>query len=201
MKLLPGCVGKLFVGRIQTRHTDFLLPQVCGILSWGCRLVVQTCSHQLIALIDKKFILNYSFKTVFFGTWVYRIYWIRVDWSWNLSPCVRKVSVIREIGHTSLLSLKVCGRLWQGFPFCGFTWHHQYTDWLQVNHLKILLLSFFSLFSWGEEELIYKHHQWWLIVAPRGAKAHFFYTLQFFLMAARKSSLESRPMGHYGPLG
>ena len=31
-----------------------------------------------------------------------------------------------------------------------------------------------------EEEFIYKHHQWWLIVYPRGTKSHWVDPSQFF---------------------
>ena len=44
---------------------DLLPPQVCGRLWLGCRLVVCTCLHQLIALIFLKYpsisLLNNSF--------------------------------------------------------------------------------------------------------------------------------------------
>ena len=47
-----GYVRTLSVGRIQTVHTDLLPLQVSWRLWWGFWLVVQNCSHQLIALID-----------------------------------------------------------------------------------------------------------------------------------------------------
>ena len=73
--------------------------------------------------------------------------------------------------------------------------------WLQVNHIKVFLLSFFCVSLGVEEALIQKHHQLWLIVVPGGTKAHWVHPSQFFLLAASKSSQDSRTKGNECPFG
>ena len=65
MRLALGCVRKLYVGRIQTRHTNLLPPQVCGRYPQGFWLGVQTSSLQLIDLIDIKYTSSSLFKPYF----------------------------------------------------------------------------------------------------------------------------------------
>ena len=63
---------------------DLLTSLVCLRLWRGCRLVVQTCSLQLIALfLSVKFFVQ-DFLSLLL-TCVYHICWIRVHWSWNFS--------------------------------------------------------------------------------------------------------------------
>ena len=47
-KLFPLCVRKFSVGRIQTRHTDLLPPQVFGKSWLGCQFCDFTCNHKFI---------------------------------------------------------------------------------------------------------------------------------------------------------
>ena len=55
LKLFFRCVRKLSVCCIQTVHAT-LLPLQVYWWSWqGCRLVIQTCSNQLIDFIDLKY--------------------------------------------------------------------------------------------------------------------------------------------------
>ena len=55
--------------------------------------------------------------------------------------CVRKLSVVRiQTGHTGLLSLQICWRLFWGCQFFNFTCSNQYIDWLQGG-FPILLLE------------------------------------------------------------
>ena len=76
LKLVLGCDCKLYVDRTQTRHMDFLPPQICG-RSWkGCWLSVQACLLQLIALLDIKSPSSSSFKTYFSCFWIVCIIFI-----------------------------------------------------------------------------------------------------------------------------
>ena len=76
LKLFLGCDCKLLVGRIQTRHTDFLPPQVCGRLWRGFRLDIQTCSLQLIVYLDLRYPSSSSFKPSFVDFWLVCIIFI-----------------------------------------------------------------------------------------------------------------------------
>ena len=40
---------------------------------------------------------------------------------------------------------KVCGRLWRGYRLCGWNFHYQLIDWIQVNCPKFLLLIVFYI--------------------------------------------------------
>ena len=53
------------MGHIQNGQTDFLPLQVCGRPRRVCWLGVQTCSHQLIALLDIKHPSSSLFKPSF----------------------------------------------------------------------------------------------------------------------------------------
>ena len=66
MKLYPGCVRKLSVGRIQITHTDYIPLQVCVILWWVWQLGDQTCSHQLIAFPKYKICIKLLVQAFFF---------------------------------------------------------------------------------------------------------------------------------------
>ena len=71
---------QLYVGHIQTGHTDFLPPRVCGRSWWGFQLGVKACLIQLIAWLGL-----HARIICWFLTCVYHNYWIRVHWSLNLS--------------------------------------------------------------------------------------------------------------------
>ena len=58
------------VGCIQILHKGLLSLQACGRLWQGCRLVDNTCSHQLIALLDIYFPLRYLYKPYFVDFWL-----------------------------------------------------------------------------------------------------------------------------------
>ena len=66
----PWVCTKLFVGNIQTVHMDLLPPHVCGRSWWGCRLGVQTCSHQFISLLGLKYPSSYFLKPSFVDCWL-----------------------------------------------------------------------------------------------------------------------------------
>ena len=40
---------------------------------------------------------------------------------------------------------QVCGRSWLWWQLCGFTCHHQFIGWLQVDHPKFFLLISISI--------------------------------------------------------
>ena len=104
---------------------------------------------------------------------MYFIYWISVCWSWKLSWGVLENfqwDLSKMDIHIFFPRRFVEGR-GEGAEFWGFAYHHQYNYWIQVNHVKVFLLSFFS---GVEEAMIYKHHQWWLLVVPRVTKDHWF---------------------------
>ena len=69
MKLVLGCVSKFSVGRIQNGHIYLIYLQVYGRLWQGFRLGVQTCSDQLIALLDIKYPSISSFNPSFVDFW------------------------------------------------------------------------------------------------------------------------------------
>ena len=67
LKLVLRCVRKLSVGCIQTGYTELLPLQVCKRLWQGLRLGFQTCSLQLIYLLDLKYPSSSPFKPYFVG--------------------------------------------------------------------------------------------------------------------------------------
>ena len=63
LEFVLGCDCKCFVGHIETGNMCLLPPQVCGRSWWGCRFDDQTCSLQLISLLDLKLPSSYLFNT------------------------------------------------------------------------------------------------------------------------------------------
>ena len=138
-------VRQLAVGCIQTRHTDFLPPQVYG-RSWrGFRVGVHTCFYQLIALINIKHPSNYLWMPSFLLlTCVYHIYCISVHLSWNFSSGVLencKWDVSKPDTQILFPRSFTEGR-GEGAGFCDFTCCHQCIDWLQGSSSSSPSLNF-----------------------------------------------------------
>ena len=114
LKLVPRCVKKLSVGRIQNWHTYLLPPQFFGRFRQGCRLDVQTCLLQWIYLLDLKSPYSSSFKHFLFiaDLCVSYLLYQHLSTLKLVLGCVRKLPVVRiQTGHIYLLLLRVCGRL------------------------------------------------------------------------------------------
>ena len=100
-------------------------------------------------------------------------FWYYSCWLFNFLPCwlyQRSLKPILILGcdwklsvgfiqtrHMYLLPIKVCGRLWWGWRLCGFTFHHQLIDWLQVNNPKFLLLIVLHFLSSGRIMALHIH--------------------------------------------
>ena len=142
MKLVLDCVQIFSVRFIQTGNTYLLPTQLCGSLWQGCQLGVHFVhTNWLIFLISYLF---QGFCTILILL-IFDFYLLclldRRSLILKISPgCVRKLSVDRiQIGFTDLLSLWVRGktRRWCRLHDCNC--HHQWIDWIKVNHPKFFL--------------------------------------------------------------
>ena len=136
LKVVFGCVRKLSMGCIQTGHTYFLPPHVCGSLWQGCRLVVHTCPLQLIGFLDLKYPSNYLFKPSFVGCRLICIIFIGSESIYTetfTQVCYKVVSGMypnQTCGFSSPMGLwKFRERMPSFFTCC-----HQYIDWIQGSY-------------------------------------------------------------------
>ena len=121
LKLVLGCVSKFSVVCIQTIHTDFLSLQVVE----SCIVVLVGFSDLFASIycFDWSKISFELFVQAFFCwllTCVYHIYWIRVNWSWNLTlvvltNCMWVVSKPDILICSPCRFVEVCG---EGTGFC-----------------------------------------------------------------------------------
>ena len=124
LKLVLECSLNVSVGHIKTIHTAFLLPQVCVRLWRGCWVFFQTCSLQLIALLDMKYPSS-SFSRLLLLIVDLCVSYLLDQRSLILKlflSCYYKLSVGRiQTGHTYLHPPQVWVRSWQE---CWFLWFH-----------------------------------------------------------------------------
>ena len=132
LELILGCARKVSVGRIQTGYMDS--PPPAGL--WKAALRVLVGWSGLFASIDNFSWSKISFKLFvqalfcWFLTSVYHIYWIHINWSWNLSLVVLENcqwSVSKTDTQIYYPHRSVEGRD-EGDGFCDFTSHHQISN-------------------------------------------------------------------------
>ena len=121
-----------------------LLPLQDFGRSWqGCQLIIHTCSHHLIYLIDLIPHSNYSFKPYFVDSWLVFIEFTGsafIDSETCPWVCLQFVCGRYPNQLYIFDLLQVFGRSWWWCRLCDCTCHHQLIDWLQVNILKLFLL-------------------------------------------------------------
>ena len=111
--LVLGCCSKFSVGRIQTRHTDFLIPQAWGKLWQGWLLCMNTINQQLISYDKKVGEGDINWHCTDHRSLIIKLFLV----------CFRKLSVGRtQTGYSKLLIPQVCKRscLWLRLVVC--TW-------------------------------------------------------------------------------
>ena len=114
----PWVLLIFFLGLIQVKHMDFLIPQDWEILWWGCQLVAHTCHQSLI---------NYSLQMEMRGVCIKFIISALIDndtcpWVWLQIVCGMYTD--RTYGFTfpaGLGNILVVGAVWRFYLTCGFS--------------------------------------------------------------------------------
>ena len=166
LKLVPGCVSKLSVGRIQTVHKDFLPLQVFGRSWQGRQLCVQTCLLQLIALLDLKSPSSSFSNPYFVYCWIVCIIFI-VSASADTETCPW---VCYQI---------VCGP----YPNCAYGFAYPTVLCKFIARVSVFLFHLSTSIYWFSLRQFLNVFKFEFVQAsacPRGTNSHWVNTSQFF---------------------